>query len=32
LGPLHFETANTQGAPVALQTVHGSDAITISSQ
>src|SRR2546421_317027 len=31
LGPLHFETANTQGAPVALQTVHGSDAITISS-
>src|SRR6266581_1154907 len=31
LGPLHFETANTQGAPVALQAVHGSDAITISS-
>ncbi|MFL5592034.1 MAG: ArnT family glycosyltransferase [Ktedonobacteraceae bacterium] len=31
VGPLHFETANTQGAPVALQAVHGSDAITISS-
>jgi len=31
LGPLNFETANTQGAPVALQTVHGRDAITISS-
>jgi 4-amino-4-deoxy-L-arabinose transferase-like glycosyltransferase len=31
LGPLHFETANTQGAPVALRAVHGSDAITISS-
>ena len=29
LGPLHFETANTQGAPVALQAVHGSDAITV---
>ena len=31
LVPLHFETANTQGAPVALQAVHGSDAIMISS-
>jgi len=31
LGPLHFETANTQGAPVALRTVHGRGAVTISS-
>ncbi len=32
LGPLHFETAKTQGIPVALQSVDGRDAITISNQ
>src|SRR5207248_8172179 len=30
LGPLHFETADTQGTLVALQTIDRSNAITIS--
>ena len=31
LGPLHFETANMQGALVTLESMDGGDAVTISA-